>query len=672
MAAFCAALAAATTVLAQRVDEVPDIGLDELVNAEVVTASRRAQSLHQVAAAVFVITREDIARSGARSLADALAMAPGMEVARIGNNRWAVSARGYNGRFANKLQVLRDGRSLYSPPFASVAWEAEDTLLEDIERIEVIRGPNAAVWGANAVNGTINIITRKARDTQGGLVAVTAGSADRHQLSARYGTMLGDTGHLRLYGKSVDRRAGFRPDGSRAHDWGETGMAGFRADWLLAAGNRLSFNGEIYRDRNADIYDVPAPLSPNYVDPVASTTKLSGGHLQGRYESLHDDGSEIVLQSYFTRRLHDDERVMREERETLDVDIQYRFAPRGDHDLMLGANYRKTTDVIDTPAGSFLSFARRSRSSRLGGIFLNDEITLVPDRFRVTIGARLEHNTASGSDLQPTLRFLWTPNAQQAVWGAVSRAARTPSRAELDISMPLSVNPPTPATGGLPVFLTMNSNTSDTQKSETLNAVELGYRQRFSPDLSVDAAFFAHHDHDTLSVLPGTATPQAGYLLLPLTNVKGGRARLHGIELSAFVQADRRWRLKPAFTWLHGTARGLGDHYSEGMARSDMNKMPRRQFSLRSQHDLEAGGQLDFWLKHKSRTRFEATQVPLDIAAYTDLDIRYAWHPSRDTQVSLVGQNLLHRRRIEFVADQLPSTRVEIGRSVHVRAEYRF
>lgn len=661
---LCGLLPMSLPAAPQSNDPVPDIGLEDLVDTEVVSAARRVQSLQRVAAAVFVITQEDIARSGARSLADALAMAPGLEVARIGNNRWAVSARGGNGRFANKLQVLKDGRSVYSPLFSGVFWEAEDTVLEDIERIEIIRGPNAAMWGSNAVNGTINIISRKARDTQGGLVAATVGSEDRHNLGVRYGMTLGDTGHLRVYGKSLDRRPDFKPDGSRASDRGEAGMAGFRADWLLSPGTRLFLNGETYRDRNADTYNFADPTAPNNIGVVHSVMTLTGSHLHGRYESLADDGSEVVVQSYFTQRTLDAQHVLREQRDTFDLDVQYRLAPRGSHDLMIGANYRSSSDTKTSPSGSYVTFASPSRDFRLASVFLNDEIAVVPNRFSVTLGARLENNNYSGTDLQPTARFAWTPDALRTVWGAVSRATRTPSRAEGSASMPLAVDTSTP----VEVQTAFRNTTEASHDSEKMDALEFGYRQRFGQNLSVDATVFAHRYRDGLTgrQLAQDFTPFPAYIIQPVANANGQRARLHGIELAAFVQMAPDWRLQPSYTWMMGKASGLGDTISDTNARNYRKKLPRHQLSLRSQHNLGRSGRLDFWFKYKTRNE------DLGIPARGNLDIRYAWKANRQLEISLAGQNLLHRRTLEYLPDNLPSATVEIGRSAHLRAEYRF
>jgi iron complex outermembrane receptor protein len=658
------------------VEQVPDMSLEDLINTEVVSASRKAENLQQVAAAVFVITQEDIARSGARSLPDVLSMAPGMEVARIGNNRWAVSARGGNSRFANKLQVLKDGRSIYSPLFSGVFWETEDMPLEDIERIEIIRGPNAAMWGSNAVNGTINIITRKARDTQGGLLAVSSGTEDIKNVTARYGTTLGDAGHVRFYAKTYDRRGSFNTDDTRASDKGDSGMAGFRADWLLSSGNRLSLNGELYRDRNGDSYRFPdARLAAPYVAQVDSSMKLSGGHLQGRYESLRDDGSEIVFQSYVTQRTLEAEHVLREERKTLDLDFQYRLAPSGRHDVLIGANYRNSSDTVTSPAGSYVTFAAPSRDFQLQSVFANDDITIVPERFRVTLGARMEHNNISGAAFQPTARFLWTPDPNQTVWGALSRATRTPSRAESDVTIPLAVVPPRPPLSPLPIWMIYQNSGGSALMSEKLDALELGYRRRFGHALSFDVTAFAHRYRDgRILVTGGTPTPAPTftYMVLPENTVYGAQSRVSGLEFALFAQITPAWRLQPSYTWMHETAFGLGDPVSEAAARGSMNKMPRHQLSLRSQHNLSSSQQLDFWLKYKSRFHQDSTAATVDVPNRTNLDIRYAWKASRALELSLVGQNLLHRRTVEYLSDELPSVAVQTGRGVYVKADFRF
>lgn len=648
---------------------VPEMSLEELVNTEVTSAARKAQSQQHVAAAVFVITRDDITRSGARTLADVLAMAPGIEVARLGNDRWAVTTRGFNGRFANKLQVLKDGRSVYSPLFSGVFWEAEETLLEDIERIEIIRGPNAVAWGSNAVNGTINIITRKARDTQGGLLAVATGTEDRGNVTARYGTTLGDSGHLRVYGKGISRRPGYVPDGGRAEDDSAFALGGFRADLLPASGNRLTFSGEAYRERSGDVYHFADPLlPPTYLKTFSSTMRLSGGHLQGRLDSLRDDGSEVTLQAYVTRTVLDGETVARQERTTVDVDAQYRFAPFGSHDLIVGANFRNSRDSITTPA-KYVRFASQDKDFRLASLFFNDEITVVPERFRITLGARLENNNFSGTALQPTARFLWTPNSEQTVWGALSNATRTPSRSDLDAQLVTQVVPPS-LLAPFPILVTYQGSNGNRLKSERMDAAELGYRQRFGANFSLDATGFVHRYRDVIAIATGPIDLSTlftqGYAQQPIISTNGEKVRIYGFELAAFAQLTPAWRLQPSYTWQHGVATGMGDTSSEGVARRDAGNIPRHLLSLRSQHNITQSQQLDFWLKYKSRIAY------FGIPDRADLDIRYAWAFSRSTELSIVGQNLLHRRSLEYISDYLPSAPVETGRGAYVRVEHRF
>lgn len=666
-AVLCAALGCARA-MAESGGAVPDMSLEELLNTEVTSASRKAQSQQSVAAAVFVITREDIARSGARNLPDLLAMAPGIEVARIGNDRWAVSARGFNGRFANKLQVLKDGRSLYSPLFSGVFWEVEDTVLEDIERIEIIRGPNAASWGSNAVNGTINIVTRKARDTQGGLVAVLAGSDDRGNGVARYGAPLGESGHIRVFGKAVNRRAGFSPSGGKGDDESDMGMAGFRADFVTAPGNRLMLTGGVVRQHGDDIYRFADPLQPpNYINALRSTLHLHSEYLQARFDSLQDDGSEWSLQAYLVHDYLDSVHTSTQRRTTVDLDAQYHFSPLGTHDLIVGINARSSRDSIST-ASDFLRFRDADREFTLLSVFALDEITLIPERLRISLGARLEHNNFSGAAFQPTARFLWTPNADQTVWGAVSRADRTPSRADMDTIIVASVIPPS---GSLPVPLlaTYMGDNGRSLRSERMDAAELGYRQRFGPSFSLDTSAFIHRYRDVVSLSSGSvdlSTLGLGYAQLPLVSTNDEHGHIYGLEVAAFAQITPAWRLQPSYTWQRASIRGSQNPASTSLASRDEGKIPRHMLSLRSQHNLAKAHQLDFWLKYKSR--IEAFGIP-DRA---NLDVRYAWAIDRCTDLSLVGQNLLHRRTLEYLSDTLPSAPIEIGRGAYLRLEHRF
>ncbi|MGB0127524.1 MAG: TonB-dependent receptor plug domain-containing protein, partial [Rhodocyclaceae bacterium] len=375
-----------------------DLSLEELLSIEVTTASRKAERLQDVAGAVFVITREDIEQSGATSIPEVLRMAPGVQVARLSQNRWAVSVRGFNGRFANKLLVLMDGRSIYSPLFSGVIWEAEDTLLEDIDRIEVVRGPGAAMWGANAVNGVINIITRRARDTQGSLLVAGAGTEERAFAAFRHGGEAGE-GHYRVWGKVFARDESVNLAGNRASDDWQAGRVGFRGDWPLASGNRLTLSAAAYNGTAGDTWDYPDLASPLGFRLQPTEQRNQGAHVIGRREWTFDDASEASFQAYVDHSEVDIERVVNVKRTTADLDFQHRKLFGKTHDLIWGLGYRVSRD--NTVGKALVDFSPKSRDFRLATAFAQDDITLLPDRLRLMAGARLEHNSFTGFEFQP-------------------------------------------------------------------------------------------------------------------------------------------------------------------------------------------------------------------------------------------------------------------------------
>ncbi|MGB0129806.1 MAG: TonB-dependent receptor plug domain-containing protein, partial [Rhodocyclaceae bacterium] len=367
-----------------------DLSLEELLKVQVMTASRKTERLNDVAAAAFIITREDIERSGATSVPEALRMAPGVQVGRLSNNRWAVSVRGFNDRIANKLLVLMDGRCIYSPLFSGVLWEAEDTLLEDIDRIEVIRGPGAAMWGANAVNGVINIITRKARDTQGNLLLAGAGTYERAFGAFRHGGQVGD-GYYRVWAKGFARDHSVNLAGTRGNNELQAGRIGFRADWSPAPGDRVMLSGSTYKGIEDDRWNYPDVTSPSGFVPTDLRQTNDGANLIGRYEWSLASGSEAALQVYLDHTQVELGTTMTEQRTTADVDFQHRSRIGQRHDVVWGLGYRNSHDHIDSRG--IVRFSPASRSLRLVSAFVQDDITLVPNTLRLMLGARLEHNS---------------------------------------------------------------------------------------------------------------------------------------------------------------------------------------------------------------------------------------------------------------------------------------
>jgi iron complex outermembrane receptor protein len=419
------------------VADLTELSIEDLMKIEITSVSKKAQKVSDAAAAVFVITQEDIRRSGATSIADALRMAPGLEVARIDANKWAVTARGINNYLTNKLLVLMDGRSVYQPLFAGVYWNLQDTLLEDIERIEVIRGPGATLWGANAVNGVINIITKTAKETEGGLFTAGGGTNEKGFGGLRYGAKVGEESYLRAYGKYFNRGAFPNVTGVGSSGAWDSGSGGFRLDSDFSPDSSLTLQGDIAQGYIDDISERTV-LTPPYLKTFTGST-FSTANLLTRWKRKISATSDLSLQLYYdysNNRAPD----MREIRNTVDVDLQHRFALGARHDIVWGLGYRNTRG--DFSADSLVTLDPSRRGDELFSGFVQDDIVLVPDRLHLILGSKLEHNDYTGVEVQPSGRLIWTPDERHTFWGAISRAVRTPSWVETDGRVPSAILPP--------------------------------------------------------------------------------------------------------------------------------------------------------------------------------------------------------------------------------------
>jgi iron complex outermembrane receptor protein len=579
------------------------LSIEELMQIDVTSVSRRSERLSQAAAAVTVITQEEIRRSGATSLPEVLRLAPSLEVARATQGSWAISARGFNTTTADKLLVLLDGRSIYTPLFSGVFWDVQDTLLEDVERIEIIRGPGATLWGANAVNGIINIITKKAADTQGGLLTAAGGSEERASGALRYGGALGKEGHYRVYGKSFDRGSLAFADGTDARDPMRMEQGGFRTEWRTSAADGFTLQGDAYTGQLGQA--------------IRDDTDLNGGNLLGRWSHQPAAGSDLEVQVYWDRTHRRIPDLFEEHRDTVDLDLQHHVRLGGRHDVVWGGGYRHTQDRVGNSA--VVAFLPDRRSQDLFSLFAQDEILLLADRLHLTAGTKLEHNESTGLEVQPTLRLAWTPNDHHTVWGAVSRAVRTPTRLDEDIRF----------FAGRRVIL---SGSRDFD-SEKVIAWELGYRVQPRSDLSVDAATFynVYDDLRSQELKPGGPVVLANKL----------NAETWGIELRSNLQLRPWWRLLGGYVYFDEHLRfdpGSTDR-SGGVGEGND---PHNRFSLRSLMDLPGGLELDAWLRWVDR--LPSPRVP----AYTTLDLHLGWHASRSLELSLVGQNLLDAGHAEF------------------------
>lgn len=643
-----------------------DLPFEDLLKIEISSASRKMQQVQDVAAAVFVISHEDIERSGARSIPEALRLAPGVEVARIANNRWAVSIRGFNGRFANKLLVLKDGRSVYSPLFSGVMWEAEDAILGDIERIEVIRGPSAAMWGSNAVNGVINIISRRPVDTLGTEVIASTASDEVGALTLRHGFKLGD-GEFRLSAKGFDlspSQANSGPDGNDS--WKAT-RVGLRGGWPAQEGGRWMLFGEAFHSRADDRFDFSRYGAVPPLTDIRQTNH--GGNLLLRREQPKADGGQLQWQVSVETSDVNVETLIREERQTVAAEFQ-RNLPMGRHDLMWGASYRYSQDRIQLTSTGVLSaaqFEREQRAWRSVSVFVHDDYALVPERLHVSGGVRLDHDNWSGVQVQPDIRLAWTPDADTTWWSSLARAARTPSRLELDVPFVLGET----AAGQPFPFATKTIRlppAPDALNAEIVKSLEFGFRQRVNPQLSVDLSAFVSDYAQVINF--ATQTPDYSHLpalvVQPLASNNSSSARTHGFEIAADWQLSRHWRLQPVYSRLYLSSPHLPDAAAAEAQNQWEGRVPRDRASLRSSWTLADGSQLDLWWKHTSRLNYP------EVPAYTELDLRYAFHIGRDAEIAIVGQNLLDQRHLEFVSDYVPTQPSLIGRSLLVKGTWRF
>lgn len=647
--------------------DLATLSLEELASLDVTSASRKEQPLADVPAAIEVVTREDIRRAGVTSLAEALRLAAGMEVAQINASQWAISARGFNGRFANKLLVLIDGRSVYTPLFSGVYWEVQDTFLEDVERIEVIRGPGAVVWGANAVNGVVNVITRSARETQGGIVKLSAGSEDRAGAGVRYGGRLGARGHFRAWAKYVERDEGGDTAELPAFDDWRTVRGGARADWDLSRHGRLSVQGELYEGRLGE-HTVLAMLTPPFASVSRGDAEVSGGHLALRWRpgrARADRG--LAVQAYYDRT-HRFDAVHREDRDTADLDFQQRL-PLGRHDLVWGLGWRYTTDEVGPgrAAGTgtlpFGTLDPIERGDHLWSGFLQDEVPFAGDRARLTLGAKVEHNAYTGFELQPNLRLLVRPHERHTAWASVSRAVRTPARFEHDIVANVQAQPDP---RGVVALVTLRGNPAF--ESERLLAWEAGYRARLGARLSLDAAAF-YDDYTALETFeqgpPELAfQPPPLHVVVPLVPANNLEGEAYGAEATVRFTPWPRWRLTGSGSLLRVRVR-LREGTSLLEAPDTGGSSPRHRLLVRSSLDLPRSVSLDV-----SVDRVGALREPA-VPAYTRVDVRAAFRPHADLEIAAGVRNLTDAAHLEFGAGFL-TTPTPVQRGIYLKAAWHF
>jgi len=623
------ATAAATALAAepQQVADLADLSIEELGNIQVTSVSKHAERLADAPASIFVITGEDIRRSGATRLAEALRLAPNLEVARASASSYAISARGFNNTIDNKLLVLIDGRTVYTPLFSGVFWDAQDVMLEDVERIEVISGPGAALWGANAVNGVINVITRRSSDTQGGYAYARSGNLERGY-GARYGGALGEGGSYRVYGRSFDIFNTSRANGATASDGWSKGQVGFRTDWGTAA-NGFTLQGDAYRGSLDQV---------NLV--VDQNTHSSGNNLLGRWNRDLAEWGQLQIQSYFDHTERDIPGNFAEHLNIFDIEFQHGLRPIGAHRLSWGGGYRHGDDHVTNSA--VLAFLPADRRLRWSNVFAQDEIAL-EHNLRLTLGAKFESNYYTGTEPLPSARLAWKPDPQRLVWGAVSRAVRAPSRIDRDLFIPArpatAMTPATPGLDGGPDFV-----------SEVVKVFEVGYRAEASPQATYSISVF-HNIYDRLrSVEPVSATS------IVLGNKMEGTG--DGLEAWGSYQAARNWRLSAGAFFLKQRLRPKPDSADSNVSAAGND--PAHQWLLRSSFDLADRTELDIGVR-----RVGALPNP-SVPAYTAADIRIAWLLQRGLELSIVFIDSGH------VESGNPATASEMASGAYAKLRWNF
>jgi iron complex outermembrane receptor protein len=652
----------APSILVAQSPDLTQKSLEDLMNIDVTSVSKRAQKTSQVAGAVFVISREDILRSGALNIPDLLRMVPGLDVAQIDGNKWAISARGFNGQYSNKLLVLIDGRTVYNPIFASVFWDSQNVPLDSIERIEVIRGPGAAVWGSNAVNGVINIITKSAKDTPGGYLAAGAGNASIGPETIGYGGKARGLGAYRVYAEgfqynSLPTFAGL--DGQ--DDW-RLIHGGFRADSTLSAKDSLTTEGEVYRGNAGETATTPISLLPPVTATVVLRDRYSGWNALTRWNRTMSSRSDTSLLVYFDHTTRGNS-TYDFDLSTFDIDFQHHFIGGARQDIVWGLGYRISFDNTD-PALR-ISFTPEERVTHLFSSFAQDEIAIRPDRLHLSLGARLEHNDYTGFNFQPSARLVWTPDSKNMVWSAVSSAVRTPARGETDIRVNYAA---LPGPGNLPILVSLFGDPN--QRNEQLAAFEAGYRNTWTSKFSVDSTVFYNRYRDLVSVEPEAMSletnPAPAHLLLPSSYGNGLYGETHGIELFANWKVARVWTLSPGYTFFSMHLHPFAGSQDFTNAAGTEGGTPDHQAQLRSSVSLP-------WNLQWNTSAYFVNRLPaVSIPSYTRLDTGLIWRAGERVSVSVVGQNLLKNLHPEYAG---PISSVQSGlmrRSAYAKIAWSF
>lgn len=653
LALFVASVAAGEND-ASRAPDLTELSLEELMNVRVTSVSRREERLFEAAGAVSVLTQEDLRRSGARNIPEALRLVPGLQVAQINGSQWVVTARGFSDRFANKLLVLVDGRSVYTHLFSGVFWEDVDIPLSEVDRIEIVRGPGGALWGANAVNGVINILTRRPGSEPGGQVDLGVETGERWLAAAREGKS-GDRGSYRVWGAVNDVDELERADGSGAQDDRRSVRGGVRYERQLAQGELEVDAGARSLD-SGQITALPSLTAP-YVTSYPDSLTMQGGHSLLRWTRRSPSGATARLQMYYDRydreELDSDIRV-----ETVDLDYQS-FLPLGRrHELVWGGEARRYEDYLSTNPVYF-AFAREQRTVDLWSLFVQDQISLADGRARITLGAKGEHDEIGSWNLMPSIRAQLELAPGQVGWASASRSTRVPGRAEADIDQVWLLTVPSPA--GLPVQVVARG--AGGIDAEEMTAWELGYRAQPDAAVSLDLAAFHNHYEHLVASCPDELIPAAApvpHLIQRFRVCNEGSAEARGLEAVLAWSPSIRWRLSLAYSYLD-----FATDVPQNLLTWD-GSSPGHMAQLRLQGEPAPGWEADAAI-------FYVDSLPTQgVPSLVRLDGRLERTLRPGLGLEIVGRNLLDGRHGEFGPSRIGGIASEVRRSAGVALHWRF
>ncbi|WP_276576713.1 TonB-dependent receptor [Endozoicomonas sp. 4G] len=678
--ATCIFASSQTIAESQEDEDLFELSLEELISMEipdVTSVSRKKQRLMDSAAAIYVITNEDLRRSGVTSIPEALRMVPGMQVAKLNANTWSISTRGFNYIFANKLLVLIDGRTVYSPLFSGVNWDVQDTMMEDIDRIEVIRGPGAALWGANAVNGVINIITKKAADTQGNLLSAGAGTQEKAFAAYRHGGEFGETGFYRVYVKAFERDGQVDSEGKETSDDWNMRRTGFKSEWQTTADSEMTVQGDLYEGTTRPplrLLDQSQPMDPQIANGFiveGLSRDQRGGNLGAYWKRTLSETHDYSFRAIYDNYQNFDYRIA-EKRDTVDFEFQHYYQFWGNHDLVWGLGYRSTWYEVENTPYMFLLEGEDSKHTELFSAFIQDDITL-NEQWTFTLSSRFEHNSFTGYEVQPNARLTWRPTENRTFWTALSRAVKTPSISETALQTDgITIDDTTDRNFVIPIM------GNPDLKSEKLTALEVGYREQFSNSFRLDITAFYNQYEDIIAYVGTNVCPDgssslracqiSGAVNIPTTLDNGLNTKTYGLEAVADWQAKDWWKLQFTYSWLQVDA-WPNQEKTSFLARNEKiveDLSAPHMANIRSTMNLPNQWYFDFWVRYMDDMKNAV------VGANTSLDMRVAKKFGDGLEFSVVGQNLFRNHHREFYEPLSGMAPTETQESWYAQIRWQF